>query len=261
MVAAYETGALAELKKWVRRNRGLANSLVAGVLVLFAGVFVSTFFWREASDQAQSVLRLGDSRDLQALWGEARELWPVSPETAAEMSAWVVRAEGLLARLPEHRRVHKELSAEALPRTPEEIVSDRENHRLFASLAQFKAAIPPIEEVIAADPQSEDAEYWRGKLEEYEAYIKDVEVTVNERVTYNFEDPNKGWWHEALTQLIQRLELLETQDYWSEEDKDLGFVTGVKEMQRRIKDAESLEGESYVDEEASALWGLSLIHI
>ena len=255
VVAAYETGALAELKKWVRRNRGLANSLVAGVLVLFGGVFVSTFFWREASDQAQSVLRLGDSRDLQVLWGEARELWPVSPETAAEMSAWVVRAEGLLARLPEHRRVHEELSAEALPRTPEEIVSDRENHRLFASLAQFKAAIPPIEEVIAADPQSEDAEYWRGKLEEYEAYIKEVEVAVNERVTYNFEDPNKGWWHEALTQLIQRLELLETQDYWSEEDKDLGFVTGVKEMQRRIKDAESLEGESYVDEEASALWG------
>jgi serine/threonine protein kinase/formylglycine-generating enzyme required for sulfatase activity len=254
VVAAYETGALAELKKWVRRNRGLSNSLVAGVMVLFAGVFISTFFWREASDQAQSVLRLGDSRDLQMLWGEARDLWPAEPENAAEMSEWVGRAEALLARLPEHRRVHQELSAEALSRTAEEIASDRENHRLSASLAQFKAAIPPIEEVIAADPESEDAEYWREKLKEYEAYIEVTEEAVNERVTYTFEDQNKGWWHEALTQLIQRLEILEAQDYWSEKDKELGFVTGVKELQKRIKDAESLEEESYEGEDASALW-------
>ncbi|MCH2106229.1 MAG: bifunctional serine/threonine-protein kinase/formylglycine-generating enzyme family protein [Planctomycetes bacterium] len=254
VVKAYETGAVAELKKWVRRNRGLANSLAAGVLVLIAGVVVSTYFWRDASQQAMSVLRLGDARDLGGLWEEARELWPANEETAPEMAAWIQRAEVLLARLPEHRQVHKELSAEALPRTPEEVISDRENHRLAASLEQFKAVLPPIEEAIAADPESEDAEYWRGKLKEYKAYIETTEAEVNERATYNFEDQSKGWWHEALTQLIQDLELLETQGYWSNQDLDLGFVTGVQEMSRRLEDAEALAGESVKGEEVGRVW-------
>jgi formylglycine-generating enzyme required for sulfatase activity/serine/threonine protein kinase len=254
VVAAYETGALAELKKWVRRNRGLSNSLAAGVLVLLAGVFVSTFFWREASNQAQSVLRLGDSRDLHSLWVDARDLWPARPERARDMSRWLDRAGVLLSRLPEHREVLASLSIEALPRTEEEIEEDKKIHPLAANLEQYRAAIPSIKEAIDSDPESEDADYWRGKLKEYEPIIAELEEAVSERVTYNFEDQNKGWWHGALTQLIQKLELLEAQDYWLNQDKELGFVTGIKEMQRRIKDAESLEEESFGSEEASALW-------
>ena len=117
VVQAYETGAVAELKKWVRRNRGLANALMAGVLVLLGGVVVSTYFWRDASQQALNVLRLGDARDLKGLWEESRELWPANEETAPEMELWIERAEELLARLPEHRLVYEQLSAEALPRT------------------------------------------------------------------------------------------------------------------------------------------------
>ena len=62
VVAAYQTGAVAELKMWVRRNRSLARSLVAGVRVLVAGVVTSTYYWNESSEQAASVLRLGDAR-------------------------------------------------------------------------------------------------------------------------------------------------------------------------------------------------------
>src|SRR5262245_12142218 len=40
VVAAYETGAWAEMKKWVQRNKGLAASLAAVVLVLAAGLTV-----------------------------------------------------------------------------------------------------------------------------------------------------------------------------------------------------------------------------
>jgi formylglycine-generating enzyme required for sulfatase activity len=188
------------------------------------------------------------------LWEDARELWPANPETAEEMSDWVVRAEGLLARLPEHRRVHEELSAEALPRTPEEVISDRENHRSAPELEQIKAAIPSIEEVIASDPESEDAQSWRGKLKKYEGWIQEIEEEMSKRATYNFEDPNKGWWHEALTRLILDLELLKEQDYWSNQDKERGFVTGVKEMRRRLKKAKSVEDLSRKSEEASELW-------
>jgi serine/threonine protein kinase/Flp pilus assembly protein TadD len=38
VVQAYETGAVAELRKWVRRNRALAGAMAAGVLALIAGL-------------------------------------------------------------------------------------------------------------------------------------------------------------------------------------------------------------------------------
>ena len=254
VVQAYETGAVAELKKWVRRNRGLANALMAGVLVLLGGVVVSTYFWRDASQQALNVLRLGDARDLKGLWEESRELWPANEETAPEMELWIERAEELLARLPEHRLVYEQLSAEALPRTPQEVAADRENHRLAPSLAQFKAAIPSVKEAIAADPESDEAEYWRGKLKEYEAFIAETEELVNERVTFRFEDQNKEWWHEALTQLIRDLELLEGEEYWASSSGDLGFVSGLPEMRERLKAAEAVGAESVLGEEVSAKW-------
>ncbi|MFN0242083.1 MAG: serine/threonine-protein kinase [Planctomycetota bacterium] len=38
VVSAYETGSLAEMKKWIRRNKGVAVSTAAGILVAFAAL-------------------------------------------------------------------------------------------------------------------------------------------------------------------------------------------------------------------------------
>jgi serine/threonine protein kinase len=52
VVAAFETGAWAEARKWVRRNRGMAASLAAAVLVLVLGLVVSLVLRAEAHRQA-----------------------------------------------------------------------------------------------------------------------------------------------------------------------------------------------------------------
>lgn len=53
VVGAFETGAWAEAKKWVRRNKGLAAGLAAAVLALTTGLFASLEFARRASDSAE----------------------------------------------------------------------------------------------------------------------------------------------------------------------------------------------------------------
>ncbi len=160
VVQAYETGAVAELRKWVVRNRPLATSLAAGVLLLTAGLVVSFQQWQraeglavesqdseararvlaaeasehaaEAERNAQSaersarearlardlarsneqlaqerldkVLQLSALQELDELTAEAHRLWPITPELRGECTAWIVRAEALLAQRDDHRR-------------------------------------------------------------------------------------------------------------------------------------------------------------
>jgi len=127
VVRAYEAGAWATARKWVRRNRPLAAALLAGVLVLIAGLAVSSSLYVRARDnaaraneRAEDVLRLSALQDLEDLNLEADALWPPHPESIAPCRAWIGRAEALAAELPRHRAQLDELRAQAPPRTEEE---------------------------------------------------------------------------------------------------------------------------------------------
>ncbi|MCK5942680.1 MAG: serine/threonine protein kinase, partial [Planctomycetes bacterium] len=52
VVAAYETGAWAEARKWVRRNRAFAGALAVAATLLVAGLFVSLMLKQLADEQA-----------------------------------------------------------------------------------------------------------------------------------------------------------------------------------------------------------------
>ncbi len=58
VVHAFETGAFAEAKKWVRRNRPLAGAVAAGLLALLAGLVFSLIF----ADRAQKSAALAEVR-------------------------------------------------------------------------------------------------------------------------------------------------------------------------------------------------------
>jgi formylglycine-generating enzyme required for sulfatase activity len=120
VVAAYETGAVAEFRKWVRRNKALAvTSLVAGVLLVsslsvaalvLAGKNKQLKTATEqavqsaalADERATKVLRLSDVKRLQQLRDDADALWPAHPENIAALRDWVARADDLLAREAVH---------------------------------------------------------------------------------------------------------------------------------------------------------------
>jgi hypothetical protein len=127
VVRAYETGAVAELRKWILRNRPLATAVAAAVVLLIAGFLTSSIFFvdarenaREAERQAHDVLSLSALRDMEQLIERARSAWPVHPDRDAEYAAWLTDARELVASLPTHRSRLEQLRARGRARDPQE---------------------------------------------------------------------------------------------------------------------------------------------
>ncbi len=151
VVKAYATGAVAELRKWVERNKGVAATVAASLLALVAAVVlvndarmradrsaeeasrqeaiarenerlakneerIASASAEEASREREHVLRLSDLERLRDLETDAARLWPAHPENAAGIEAWLDRAKALAGRLPDHRRRLAALRESALPR-------------------------------------------------------------------------------------------------------------------------------------------------
>ncbi len=139
VVKAYETGSIAELRKWVQRNKAVAGVIAAAVVVTAffivrlhergtvalaserravdneriareeqsrARVAAETAEAerRAAKEQEERVLRLSDLKRLADLKREQESLWPAWPERTAALEAWLARARDLVQRRDEHHR-------------------------------------------------------------------------------------------------------------------------------------------------------------
>jgi serine/threonine protein kinase/formylglycine-generating enzyme required for sulfatase activity len=133
VVSAYRTGALVELQLWVRRNKPLAASLVAAVLILVGGITASTWLANENAATVRNFNQLGaDVRYRRTIAHEA-DLWPAVPKKVEAMERWLRDECGeLLAMTPEIQRTIDELRSQALPLTPEQVKADRRSHPRFA---------------------------------------------------------------------------------------------------------------------------------
>ena len=99
VVRAYRTGPLAELAKWLRRNRGLAGGAAAAVLALAVGLAVSLGLYVRSERQRVKVMELADVKRLRDLELESRTLCPAWPENRLAYGAWLREADRLLERL------------------------------------------------------------------------------------------------------------------------------------------------------------------
>ncbi len=145
VVAAHAQGAIAELRKWIARNRALAIVSAATLLVALIGLagvlYVQAARTRDAVQKnvelaaarevavanearakenetlarrkAEDVLRLSAIQDLQDLASEADLLWPVEPSRIPAYEAWLARARALADGLDGHRTRLSELRARA----------------------------------------------------------------------------------------------------------------------------------------------------
>jgi hypothetical protein len=121
VVRAYETGAVAELRKWVARNRPLAAASTAALLIALGGLaWVSVVQSRARADietknlalsaarsraedneriaraKADDVLSLSAMQDLQDLTARADALWPPEPALLPAYEAWIADARALV---------------------------------------------------------------------------------------------------------------------------------------------------------------------
>ena len=178
VVRAHETGAVAELRKWITRNRGLATAIGALALVLVAALVTSLVQQAEsnrlarlaednartaktnearaltgeelAKKRADEVFRLSALQKLDDLAKEADRLWPAHPENLPAYEEWLRKARELLAELPDHERKLAELRARALPRTQAERDEQRARHPKLAELEAAKSQLQHIEALRAA---------------------------------------------------------------------------------------------------------------
>ena len=156
VVSAYESGALAELKKWVLRNRALTATAAAALVVLslvLAWAFGSIRSERDLarSQEAEATARKVEFDQLagmvhleQALASE-RELYPAHPELIPKIEAWLQNEAGRLERLkPALRQTLTDLRDRALPWSAADQQRDREQHPEFRRRQQLAARIDTL---------------------------------------------------------------------------------------------------------------------
>jgi formylglycine-generating enzyme required for sulfatase activity len=100
VVRAYRTGALAEFTKWVARNRIVAVTIAAAMLVAFGSM--AWISHAEGEKRKQTELA-ADMYSLPWHLSEADALWPALPPMVGAMEQWLVSARALVDRMPVHR--------------------------------------------------------------------------------------------------------------------------------------------------------------
>jgi formylglycine-generating enzyme required for sulfatase activity/serine/threonine protein kinase len=186
VVAAYRTGAIAELRKWVERNKALSSSAAAAVLLLIAGLTTSLVFKassdrnamlaRENAEEAgkqASIARTNEERALasEALAREEKERAQKKTDEVLRLSAMqklddlVAEADRLWPALPEIVPTY-----EAWLRGAQELVD--ELPALESKLLELRSkALPWTEEVKDRDehPRHDELARMRRQLERMRA--------------------------------------------------------------------------------------------
>lgn len=148
VVRAYETGGVAELRKWVGRNRWAALSTAVALAVLFVGLLVFLGIQHAANEalrvERAEVLRLADLRRVGDLEEEAKALWPAVPAKAPAMEQWLERAQTLIARLPGHRTALEVLRTQASSSAGETELESGELLWRFENLAELVRRIESL---------------------------------------------------------------------------------------------------------------------
>ncbi|MCP3916047.1 MAG: SUMF1/EgtB/PvdO family nonheme iron enzyme [bacterium] len=185
VVSAYETGAWAELRKWVRRNRALAGTaLAAGVVMLVSLVVISALLADNLREIA-AVQRLSALQDHEDLIEQVTSLWPPHPEHIDAYREWIADAEKLVADLPLHLAKREELRRLAQPGTS-----------------------PSGEPEWGFPPDEGQARWWHTNLSQLVAALEALQdpATGLLSITEDAVSPQHGWSVHRRLALAERLQ-------------------------------------------------------
>ena len=147
VVKAHRVGALVELEKWVRRNRAIAAALAA-ILVLTIG-----FGYVLASIQAQRAeteRRVADLAIARELIQSADHLPSIEEVDQSARESWLLEAEGLLERAPQHARELERLAPRGTPVEDPLAALDVEARGRLARVESVAAGLEEVVETLHA---------------------------------------------------------------------------------------------------------------
>jgi serine/threonine protein kinase len=146
VVKAHRTGAIAELGKWVKRNRGMATGIAAACLVAILGAVVSGIYARRATQSLDRFLQLRDAVTLRELLAEADTLWPEVPEKVDAMADWLRRANELTLHRPQLEQALVDLRHRARALTAAELEEARRRHPKAQELSESRKRLRQVEQ-------------------------------------------------------------------------------------------------------------------
>jgi hypothetical protein len=236
VVSAYETGALAEMKKWVQRNKGLASAAAALIVVLAGATVVVANKNREveaknvgAWDRAEHA-RSGEARrqrskreqkpEVEARKAEFDHLSGVScssrrrepmsfrcirpsPRTSCPCAAgWEPTPRSFWRSKSTLLQTVANLEARALPQTDAERDADRTSHPKLEELRTKRAE---RESLATSTLTNESAK----SLESFDTAIAALEAEIAKRRTWTFADESQLFLHSTLSALLSDLATFE----------------------------------------------------
>ena len=221
VVRAYESGPIAEFRKWVGRNRAVASTLAALIVVIAASGFLVA--WREsvrvvqANERETRIQRLLDERLFAEALDQVDMLFPVRAATVPAMESWRRRVGTLVQRLPVYRAELAELERRLLEEgagtvriAPDEHPGHAELLALEAKRADMAPFIQGYEEQFAAGEM--EVASWLGILELEVAYLEAAADDLRGRATdhrvWEIRDPERAADHARLAELVARGEAL-----------------------------------------------------
>jgi len=242
VVAAYETGAVAELRKWIARNRALAGS-IAGAFALSLGLLAAVAF---LGSKSRARLQLvADARAPATLLARAAEIVPSGPDQVVPLEGWLREAQDLLDRGRGYARELEELRARALPVDPDD-PRERAARRRAEARAEdvrhvrdyYRREILRMEQVGGLSSELLTEPEVRARLQSLEQKAVETETLLPERVTWSYADPEDQLRFDALQALVPALApFVDTPD-----------AEGlVRRMERRLEFARSVEDRSFRD--------------
>ncbi|MCB9891481.1 MAG: SUMF1/EgtB/PvdO family nonheme iron enzyme [Planctomycetes bacterium] len=153
VVRAHRTGPIAELRKWIARNRAVALMGGVAILTLIVGLLVSLYFYgRElvsVSESRQLIAELharSTGQELADLVDRVDDLWPLVPDRAPRIEAWLRDAQELVDRIPAiesvMRRVTNEPSASDPERQRKHTLRLATLENILQELVSFREGMP-----------------------------------------------------------------------------------------------------------------------
>lgn len=256
VVSVHETGALAEAKKWIQRNRALAGALGAAVVLLFTALFVSVRSTVVAKEKNVELSLRSAYPILRQLVERADDLWPATPKLVPQYELWLEQVTELA---DDRERFEAELALlreRALPYTDEDRARDRETHPMLAQLQREVAwlAEGEAQRDAKADRDGktpEEMTEFNALLAAQREKIAGLEALVSSRRTWEFEDETDEWREEMLAKLLEGLDAIS--------DPETGLLDGASPehglgIRPRLEFASTVLERSIESPEARAAW-------
>jgi len=150
------------------------------------------------------VLRLADAKKASDLVVEMESLWPIHPDVAPVMAAWLQRARALLEHRATHEEVLKELRDRAKPYTEEQRLLDHSE-----SLRQLGLYRAHLDKTAQRPEDERERVVWANSRASVSKRVEQLERAIRERGSWTFEASEDDWKHQVLSDLLAGLAQLE----------------------------------------------------